>query len=76
MRQQDDPFLTADQQIFGAPSDIDNLAARELFGEIRRQGKTQIGPAQCHTRDSPADKARGKATADSFDFGQFRHNAL
>lgn len=62
-------------QVFAAPIKRVDLSALKAAGEIRRQGITQIGPAELDAGENPALHDRGEAPANDFDFGKLGHAA-
>jgi predicted nucleotidyltransferase len=64
------------EEIFGAPTQIEEAAPRQARGEIGRKGKAQIRAPLLDARDPRAKERRGEATPDRLDFGQFGHESI
>ncbi len=73
MRQQHQPALKLDEQVFRPPSHRQDPPAGKLAGKAAGQRAAQILAAHVHRLDPAAFEGAGKAAADDFDFGKFGH---
>ena len=76
MQDEDRTVVEVAQEVFGAPRDPFDAAAREAGGKSPRQGKTQILAPQDGPDDAAAGQGELQSAADGFDFRQFGHADL
>jgi hypothetical protein len=69
-------FLAAqiNQQIFGAPTQVQNLRAGQALAKVLWKRKAQIGPVYKGAGDLCALHDRGQTGFDGFNYGKFGHN--
>ena len=73
MQDEDRTIVEVAQEVFGAPRDPFDAAAREAGGKSPRQRKTQILAPQDGPDDAAAGEGEFQPAADGFDFRQFGH---
>ena len=66
-------IVEREHEIFAAPAERENPAAREARFEIVRQRQAKVAPAHLDLGDPLALDGEAEAAADGFDFGQFGH---
>ena len=64
------------QQVFSAACHLDDGAAAQPIGEVRRERIAQVLAIQCDRCDARSTQDRLDLAADGFDFGKFGHRAI
>ena len=70
------PLVEMDEDVFGAPVEPLDRAARQALDEALRQGKAQIRPALLHVDETAPAQHRLQARAHRLDLGKLRHRRL
>jgi hypothetical protein len=64
------------EEIFGAPVEMLDRAAGQVFGEAARERHAEIGAAGLDRDEARMFHRRREAAADGFDLGKFGHSGF